>query len=151
MLLALLRRLLPGLFNVASATASGRLPATRRQPMRSVAIVEDNGFQRELLERMVIGAFPGCSCQVYPGPLAALEGIGAGQHVDLIISDVFMPGLDGFELAEQLRRILPDLRCILVTSHEAEDIPPGKASLADALLFKPVTQRMLSDALSRLN
>lgn len=149
MILLFLKRLLTGVFG--TSTAGTARPASLRTPLRAVAIVEDNAFQRDVLERMVASVFSGCRCQVYDSPLEALEGIAGGDHVDLIISDVFMPDLDGFELVKRLRGFNPGLRSILVTSHEAEEIPDEKKGTVDALLFKPVTARLLGDVRARLS
>ena len=39
----------------------------------------------------------------------------AGQHVDLVVSDIDMPGTDGFELLATLKRQAPDLPVLIVT------------------------------------
>ncbi|GAA2816934.1 response regulator transcription factor [Kitasatospora sp. CM 4170] len=36
---------------------------------------------------------------------------------DIAVLDLQMPGLDGIEVASQLRRLLPDCRCMIVTGH----------------------------------
>ena len=41
----------------------------------------------------------------------------SSQTVDLVLSDVKMPGIDGLELVRQLHEIAPDLPCIVVTGY----------------------------------
>jgi Response regulator containing CheY-like receiver, AAA-type ATPase, and DNA-binding domains len=144
-MLSLLVRLAQGLFPGMFGQPGPTKPQPRPTVIRRVAIVEDNGFQRDVLERLVVAA--GYQCDVYASPQDALTGI-TRDPVDLLISDIFMPDLDGFELAARIRKLLPDLRCVLVTSHEADEIPPEKAATVDALLAKPITGRMLVDALT---
>ncbi len=43
------------------------------------------------------------------------------QSVDLVLSDVKMPGIDGLELVRQLREVAPDLPCIVVTGYGSPD------------------------------
>ena len=39
------------------------------------------------------------------------------QTVDLVLSDVKMPGIDGLELVRQLHEVAPDLPCIVITGY----------------------------------
>ncbi|SYZ72345.1 Acetoacetate metabolism regulatory protein AtoC [Candidatus Zixiibacteriota bacterium] len=39
------------------------------------------------------------------------------NRYDLLLSDIRMPGLDGFELLDQSKQIQPDLQVILITAH----------------------------------
>jgi class 3 adenylate cyclase len=75
-----------------------------------------------------------------PGGEAALEQVRAGTP-DLVVSDIVMPGMDGYELCRRLRAqpataLLP---VILVTSVEANDERvKGLEAGADDFLSKPV-------------
>lgn len=132
----------PGQHGISGRPADRRMRRGRAGSLR-VAIVEDNAFQRGALERMLSKA--GFQCSVYEDPRAAIDGI-AVDPVDVVVSDVFLPGCDGFELVERLRLILPDLACVLVTSHERDEIPASRHN-ADIVLHKPVSAAMLTDAL----
>src|SRR5215469_1948129 len=46
----------------------------------------------------------------------ALEKIGR-EPVDLLITDIVMPTMDGIELLERARSIRPDMRAIIITGH----------------------------------
>jgi DNA-binding NtrC family response regulator len=49
---------------------------------------------------------------------AALERLAAGDgHVDLVLTDLMMPGRDGLETLAELRRRDPSVPCILMTAH----------------------------------
>ena len=59
---------------------------------------------------------------------------------DLLVTDVMMPGLDGYDLVDQLRRDekLCDLPGIMVTARTAdEDISKGFSSGTDIYIEKP--------------
>jgi two-component system phosphate regulon response regulator PhoB len=59
---------------------------------------------------------------------------------DLLVTDVMMPGLDGYDLVDQLRRDekLCDLLVIMVTARTAdEDISKGFSSGTDIYIEKP--------------
>ncbi|MFH1699701.1 MAG: sigma-54 dependent transcriptional regulator [Candidatus Zixiibacteriota bacterium] len=48
--------------------------------------------------------------------LKALDAL-KSQRFDLLLSDIRMPGLDGLQLLGQAKKILPDLKTILITAH----------------------------------
>jgi len=53
-------------------------------------------------------------CQTASDPLHALEMVGDDQ-IDVLISDVIMPGMTGFELLQKVRATSPNTRVILIT------------------------------------
>lgn len=62
----------------------------------------------------------------------ALEVV-AARHVDLVLSDHLMPGMQGTELAQQLKAEHPKLPVILISG--VNELPPGSAA-ANAFLSK---------------
>lgn len=127
---------------------SSRPAVPRRTVIERIAIVDDNGFQRDVLERMVVSA--GYECRTFEGPQQALQAL-SDDGVDLLISDVFMPQISGFELARRIREFVPDLKCVLVTSHEQDEIDPDQARTVDAVLHKPITAKLLTDTIRRMS
>ncbi|MEK6303236.1 MAG: response regulator [Acidobacteriota bacterium] len=84
---------------------------------------------------------------------AALEVL-KSQTVDLLVTDVMMPGLGGIELLERARKLHPDLRAIVITGSGTAEVALG-ALLNGAcdFLTKPFHLKELAetvhDALSR--
>ena len=62
---------------------------------------------------------------------------------DLIILDIEMPGIDGMALAGQIRRFLPDVRIVFVTSHTEYAIDAFELSI-----FRYVPKSCLEEKLS---
>jgi len=61
------------------------------------------------------------------------------NHVDLIISDVMMPNMDGYELAKTLRQANYMLPILMVTAKETlEDKKEGFLSGVDDYMVKPI-------------
>jgi len=46
----------------------------------------------------------------------------ASRHVDLVITDVRMPGRDGLTLLRDIQRDYPRTRVIIMTAHDSEEI-----------------------------
>ena len=76
--------------------------------------------------------------------LAGLEVINSNPDVDLVVSDVNMPGLDGFSLCRRLRSMNLELPFILLTSRDTEvDEALGLELGADDFVTKPFSTRVL--------
>ncbi len=59
-----------------------------------------------------------------------------GNPIDLILTDVMMPGMDGHTLVRLILEELPDIKVILMSGH-AEDAIPGEISEDQSLNFLP--------------
>jgi PAS domain S-box-containing protein len=69
--------------------------------------------------------------------------------VDVVVSDLTMPGMSGLELARQLRLIRPELPIVLTTGDAAGLTPESLRSLGvRQLLRKPFSLRSLAEALA---
>ena len=82
----------------------------------------------------------------------ALEVIGnASQPIDLIISDVVMPGMDGHTLIKRVRRELPDVKVILISGY-AEDVAAAEIERDPTIHFlaKPFTLKGLAGKVKEL-
>ncbi len=59
--------------------------------------------------------------------------------VDLLVTDLRLPGMSGLELLERARQVNPDLRAIVITGHPSEEMRARAQSLGVvALLPKPI-------------
>jgi DNA-binding NarL/FixJ family response regulator len=66
---------------------------------------------------------------------AALEAV-AAQHPDLVLLDIQLPGIDGFEVAERLA-MTPDPPAVLLTSSRAASDYGSRVAHASARGFIP--------------
>jgi two-component system cell cycle sensor histidine kinase/response regulator CckA len=75
--------------------------------------------------------------------LAALEGYEG--PLDLLVTDVIMPGLSGPRLAERLRVTRPTLRVLYLSGYAEEELDRAHAPTSDtAFLAKPYTSKTLA-------
>jgi two-component system, chemotaxis family, chemotaxis protein CheY len=113
----------------------------------TILIVDDDESIRELLRLHLSGA--GYAVQV------AEDAISAGYMVlrrppDLIITDIAMPHMDGFEFVEALKadKSLPPIPVVFLTSVEDGD-QRGKDLGAVGYLTKPVTADRVLEMVAR--
>lgn len=84
---------------------------------------------------------------VFQDPFQAIEFI-SRETVDLAFLDVQMPEIDGFELAERLQQIQPNIRIIFVTAYQEYAIKAFEMNALDYLM-KPVHGARLVTTLKR--
>jgi two-component system chemotaxis sensor kinase CheA len=103
-------------------------PARRR-----ILVVDDSSFFRNLLTPILVAN--GYEVVKVDGAKRALELRDRGERFDAIISDIEMPGMDGFAFAGEVRRAGPwqHVPVIALTSHTtAKDVERGRdAGFAD--------------------
>jgi len=92
----------------------------------------------------------GHSVEVFGTGEAALERLNRqGEHIDVVVLDVMLPGMDGFAVVSDLRKAEQFIPVLILTAlHRPEDVLKGFASGADDYLPKPFDLQIL---LARIN
>lgn len=83
--------------------------------MRSILIVDDEKSMCDFLSILLTGE--GYSVQATTNPRAALNLIESGEKIDMVISDLKMPDLDGLELLQGIKECNPDILVIMITAY----------------------------------
>ena len=83
-----------------------------------IIVVDDEPEVRQLLVEILIE--DGYSLESSGGAAEALQKMRA-QHFDLLFTDIMMPVMDGFELIQEARRVLPDIVPIVMTGYATLD------------------------------
>lgn len=112
-----------------------------------VHIIDDD--RSTLLIYAKIAQSCGLSCSTFSNPMAYLETINQPdyQPPHVILTDVEMPGLSGYELIDSIRASYPQQRFIVTTSSPASQ---GCSQSACLYYQKPVSKKDLEAAFSTL-
>ena len=115
----------------------------------TVLIVDDEDRNRRLLEVFV-------RAEGYEPLIAAIGAdalrIAADRHPDLVLLDLMMPGMDGFEVARALRADsrTADIPLLVVSSlDDAASRKRASAAGVAELIVKPVDRWQLADAMRK--
>jgi CheY-like chemotaxis protein len=73
------------------------------------------------------------------------------DRIDLLLTDVVMPGMSGYELVERARPLRPDMRILFVSGYSEEAITRQRQLATDVeLLAKPFTPGVLTAKIRQL-
>ena len=106
--------------------------------MFQILIVEDNANSRRLFEVVLqqngFTPVPACDCREATDILER-------THIDLILLDVMMPGMDGFTFTKMLRRDNVMTPILMITAKDTpQDIEQGFLAGTDDYMVKPVNE-----------
>src|SRR5699024_599064 len=114
---------------------------------RVILLVDDELQQREVI------------CDLFDGygfdSVAAADGAAAldilhHRHVDLILTDQYMPGIDGWALLRAVRCDYPDLPVVLYSSAPPRPSVADAVVAFDATVLKPASGTTLVRQVERL-
>lgn len=98
-------------------------------------IVEDSSVQMRMIETFIRRNLPNAEVVTATHGMAALETLQT-MTVDVVLTDLNMPDMNGLQLVEKLREAHPLLPVILMTSYGNEDIAV-KALMTGAASYVP--------------
>ncbi len=118
---------------------------------RHVLVIDDDPAILSFLD--IVLRDHGCSVSCAGDGQQALDLLATGTlGVDLVLSDIRMPGMDGLALLDALGKTHPRLPVVLMTGHAALDVSlRAIRSGAMDLVLKPITGGEIRRILSRLD
>jgi putative nucleotidyltransferase with HDIG domain len=112
-----------------------------------ILIVDDEEMIRNLCSHIL--AAEGYGVTVMPNGESALAEL-ARNPTDLLITDIKMPGIDGLELFERVKKLNPDIVTIIITGHGTLDTAIESLMRGvEGFVLKPFTQEELINAVDR--
>ena len=101
---------------------------------RRVLVVDDEwlllDFARFAVEEL------GCEVVTASDATEALQKLRMDEHIELLITDIQMPGMDGAELVERAKGLRPTLKVIVTSGRR--DAPPGVPLIRKPLQINPM-------------
>ena len=130
--------------NPQASTADATAPQGRlRQGSETILLVEDDSGVRNLVRHELVKT----GYQVIEaknGVEACLTATQQSYHVDLLLTDVVMPGMNGRELAQHLSVIKPNLRVLFMSGYLDDiSVNSGMDPHRTTFLQKPFTPDLL--------
>lgn len=114
----------------ASAASVSGQPVLRPR----VLVVDDERALRTLYVRLLSPHYETVDCE---SALDALDAL-LTSHVDMILTDLDMPGMSGLTLIERARQMRPDLPIVMMTGSPAGDARRARAAaMGVPVLSKP--------------
>ncbi|MCE7060830.1 response regulator [Dyadobacter sp. CY343] len=133
-------------FTVKTTKGTKELPTFENQDMdehrgKKILLVDDNATNLAILKRQME------NWKLVPVLAAsgaeALEILFSDQEIDMVITDMQMPVMDGVTLAANIRRYTPETPIILLSSI-GEELKDRHRQLFSSVLSKPIRQHILS-------
>jgi DNA-binding NtrC family response regulator len=130
-------------FNTPSQSIQGRRPYDRES---NVLIVDDDSTLLKFFKIHLNKFFS--RVVVVESAKAALAAM-KERDMDLVLTDVRMPKIDGLELMTKIRKHHPDIPVLLISGEPMSDAQQEIVNSADGFLAKPFTVDELNDYMGR--
>lgn len=116
-------------------------------PKARLLVVDDNPYVLKLVCKML--SVLGFQTSAAEDGLAALERF-EGDAFDLVLTDLKMPRMDGWDLARQIKSLAPEVPVIALTGEsETEVMERLMGSGVDHALFKPLDIEHLNTVVTK--
>lgn len=119
--------------------------------MANILVVDDSSTMRKIISRSLRQAGLAIDDIFEAGD--GIEGLSvlADKKVDLVLSDINMPNMDGLEFIKQIRANGNSVPIVMITTEGGEDIiKEALSSGASASIKKPFTPDQLNEKLGGL-
>lgn len=116
--------------------------------MKKILVIDDEVPTLEML-RLFLGA---CGYQVFTAS-SEPEGleIFEKETPPIVLTDIKMPGKDGFAILKSIKELRPETEVIVITGHGDKDLAKKALELeASAFFNKPLDTEALEQALKRI-
>ena len=100
-----------------------------------ILLVEDEDFLRELVMEILIDA--GFNVVEASDGSAGIEALRSDRRIDMLLSDIKLPDIDGYQVAEAGNALRPGLKVILMTGYAPSPLPMSLQSVVHRVLQKP--------------
>jgi two-component system cell cycle sensor histidine kinase/response regulator CckA len=132
----------------ARVTESAAVVAETGRGIETVLLVEDEDSVRAIVSAVL--RRQGYQVLEASGARIACEIFAERQDIDLLLTDVIMPDMNGPALAQRLIGLRPDLRVLLMSGYADMTSPPGGDSPNVGFLSKPFQASALTARVAQM-
>jgi two-component system cell cycle sensor histidine kinase/response regulator CckA len=104
-----------------------------------VLVVEDDPGVRQIVE--IVLRRGGYDVVAVEGPLEAIAVLNAQSDINIVLTDVVMPKMNGYDLATEVKKIAPHARVVFMSGYAHDAV---RQPATDAFLAKPFTAESLT-------
>jgi CheY-like chemotaxis protein len=117
--------------------------------MAHILVIDDDAAVRQAMRRMLIDA--GHSVVEADNGATGIAQVTQGA-IDVVLTDIIMPGTEGVETIQQIRRLRPDMKIIAMSGSYSSDAYLSAAAKlgAHAVLKKPFRTAELRDTINQV-
>lgn len=119
-------------------------------PRAHILLIEDEVFLRELLVENLQDA--GYAVSEASDGSDALELLQSDRRIDVLLSDIKLPDMDGYQIAQAGHALRPELKVILMTGYAPTPLPAALQAVVHGVLQKPFSldalPQMIASALA---
>lgn len=83
-----------------------------------------------------------CVMEAEDGAAALEEAARHSGTIDLLVTDILMPRVNGFELSERLASLHPETKVLFISGHADYDLAPESAFLQKPFLISALLRRL---------
>jgi CheY-like chemotaxis protein len=142
------------IFRIYLRRHGGTMDPVRREPRtaplgggrETILLVEDEPALLSMASAMLGRLGYTVLAAATPGEAIRLAELHAGE-IDLLMTDVVMPEMNGWDLARRLMALYPGLKRLFMSGYTASIIPDGVLDEGVPFLQKPFSQQNLAAAL----
>lgn len=117
--------------------------------MAKILVLDDSPALGDMISQML--KLGGHDVAVFNSGKEALKQL-ASEPFDLLLTDVFMPDMDGLEVILQVKKLKPGLKLVAMSSQSGikNMLPAAKAFGAQATLHKPFDFNTLTSTVTQV-
>ncbi|MCX6955354.1 MAG: response regulator [Verrucomicrobia bacterium] len=119
-------------------------------PLRAIVLVDDERSYTDLLTQMLSDNLA-CPVHAFARPMEALKAL-PRLNPGVIVTDYYMPQLNGLEFIRQASLVVPDTHFVVITGHNlsSEEDAMARIPALKGFLEKPFGWRKLADEILRV-